>query len=289
VGPIDLRLEGVVRAPYYRHGITDLEDWRQQLLASPAPWTEIEGDRVIFSVHTEEARRLQDPVELMNFWDAVLDAMADLEGSPHERLRKERFTLDRQISAGALHSGYPIMGHLNHHGGLLDLEQIRLQGSWGPFHELGHNHQWNDWFLPGTTEATCNLWSVYIHEVILDLPTRQEGRLGPADRRQRRQNYLNNGADFQENWNVWVALDTYLQLQEGFGWELFSTVFTDYRRESDAAEGSAQDRIDEWVRRTSLHTQRNLGPFYQAWGFPVSDDVIAEIGRLPEWVDDPMN
>lgn len=288
LGLIDVSIENVVRAPYYRHGVTTVADWQQQLLDHPAPWAEIEGNRVIFSVSSAEARNLEDPVELMNFWDQVLDAMADLEGSPHERARKERFTLDRQISAGALHSGYPIMGHMNHHDGLLDLASIRTNGSWGPFHELGHNHQWNDWFLPGTTETTCNLWSVYIHEVVLNLPTRLEGRLSAANREQRRQEYLNSGPDFQANWNVWVALDTYLQLQEAFGWEFFTAVFTDYRRESAGAEGSPQDRIDEWVLRSSSYTQLNLGPFYQAWGLPVSEDVLQEVGRHQEWAENPM-
>jgi len=288
LGVIEVQITDVVRAPYYRHGVTSNADWQAQLRTHSAPWAEIEGDRVIFSVLTEEALRLTDPEALMTFWDQVLDAMADLEGSSHDRVRKERFTLDRQISVGALHSGYPVMGHLRHHQGLIDLEFIRTNGSWGPFHELGHNHQWRDWFLPGTTEATCNLWSVYIHETILNLPTRREGRLSPQTRLERRQGYLNGGADFAESWNVWVALDTYLQLQEGFGWELFSTLFTEYRNESDASEGSAQDRIDEWVLRSSRTTERNLIPFYDAWGFPISDAVRAEVNQLPEWAENPM-
>jgi hypothetical protein len=180
------------------------------------------------------------------------------------------------------------MGHLHHHQGLLDLDHIRTEGSWGPFHELGHNHQWRDWFLPGTTETTCNLWSVYIHETLLNLPTRTEGRLGPQMRNQRRQGYLDGGANFSESWNVWVALDTYLQLQEGFGWTLYSDLFTEYRSQSDASQGSAQDRIDEWITRTSNYTQRNLVPFYEAWGFPITPDVRNALQNLPEWQANPM-
>ena len=288
VGRIAVTIDQVVRAPHYQHGVTTAQEWLRQLRNYPAPWAEIEGNRVAFSVLTEEARQLEDPVALMTFWDEVLDAMADLEGTSHERVRKERFALDRQISGGALHSGYPMMGHLRHHQGLIDLEHIRTEGSWGPFHELGHNHQWRDWFLPGSTEASCNLWSVYIHENLLNLPTRTEGRLGPQMRRQRRQAYLNGGANFSESWNVWVALDTYLQLQEGFGWDLFTDVFTIYREESNASQGSEQDRIDEWITRTSNYTQRNLVPFYEAWGFPITPAVRTALQNLPEWQDNPM-
>jgi hypothetical protein len=282
------QISGAVMAPYFKFPETTLEEWGRQLQETAAPWAEIEGPHVIFTVLTDEARSIPDIIALVAFWEGTLAAMSDLEGAPHERVRKERFVLDRQISAGALHSGYPIMGHLNHHDGLLDLQSIRSSGSWGPFHELGHNHQWRDWFLPGTTEATCNLWSVYIHEQVLGLPTRTEGRLSVADRRQRRERYLNDGANFADDWNVWVALDTYLQLQEGFGWELFSSVFADYRRDSNAAAGSAQDRIDEWVQRTSDTTERNLIPFYRAWGFPISDSVVRSVERHPVWQEDPM-
>ena len=142
--------------------------------------------------------------------------------------------------------------------------------------------------MPGTTEATCNLWSVYIHENLLNLPTRREGRLGPQMRRQRRQRYLDAGANFSESWNVWVALDTYLQLQEGFGWELFSDLFPDYRRESEAGTGSAQDRIDEWITRTSRYAERNLVPFYEAWGFPITRAVRNALRNLPDWEENPM-
>jgi hypothetical protein len=288
VGEISVTVGGVILAPFYQHGVTRPEEWARQLDEHPAPWAEIQGEKFGFAVQTEEARAIPDIVALILFWDGVMDAYADLEGSGHERVRRERFTLDRQISAGALHSGYPVMGHLSHHRGLLDLEHIRQSGSWGPFHELGHNHQWRDWFLPGTTEATCNLWSVYIHSEVLGLPTLTEGRVGPDDRRQRRQAYLDGGPNFDADWSVWVALDTYLQLQEAFGWELFSTVFADYRRDSDAASGSAQDRIDEWVLRTSGYAQRNLIPFYRAWGFPISEDVVATVSTWPDWVEDPM-
>ena len=52
-----------------------------------------------------------DPITLMNTWDLLMDAAADLEGTSHARAREERFVADRQISAGWMHSGYPIMGY----------------------------------------------------------------------------------------------------------------------------------------------------------------------------------
>ena len=57
----------------------------------------------------------------------------------------ERFVVDRQISAGWMHSGYPVMAHLASSEEVLSLTSLQANGAWGPFHELGHNHQVDDW------------------------------------------------------------------------------------------------------------------------------------------------
>ena len=37
VGRIEVRLAQVVQAPYYRHGVTTAQEWREQLREHPAP------------------------------------------------------------------------------------------------------------------------------------------------------------------------------------------------------------------------------------------------------------
>jgi hypothetical protein len=51
---------------------------------------------------------------------------------------------------------------------------------------------------------------------------------------------------------------------------------------------SDQDRIDEWVIRTSLATKHDLTPFYAAWGWPMSGQVASEVVGLPPWTDHPL-
>ena len=59
---------------------------------------------------------------------------------------------------------------------VVDAEAIRRSGLWGPIHELGHNQQRGCWEFPShTTECTCNLWSVYVHEEVLGIP---RGKVG---------------------------------------------------------------------------------------------------------------
>ncbi len=69
-----------------------------------------------------------------------------------------------------MHSGYPIMMHSSIAAELVRPDDARTKGLWGEIHELGHNQQRSCWeFKPHTTEATCNLWSVYVHEEVLGL------------------------------------------------------------------------------------------------------------------------
>lgn len=112
-----------------------------------------------------------------------------------------------------MHAGYPIMCHLQSVQDLLSETGIRSRGLWGPIHELGHNQQQHGWeFPPNTTEATCNLWSVYVHETVLDIPRAQaHPALSCAEREKRIKVHLGKGAPLHD-WNVWTALETYLQV-----------------------------------------------------------------------------
>lgn len=74
---------------------------------------------------------------------------------------------------GWMHAGYPIMAFTAAAHELVNVDSMR-RGMWGPIHELGHNQQRRCWeFPPHTTEGTCNLWSVYVHEEVLGIDRAQ--------------------------------------------------------------------------------------------------------------------
>ena len=114
---------------------------------------------------------------------------------------------------GWMHAGYPIMCHLESVQELINEKLIRTKGLWGPVHELGRNQQRQEWeFPPHTTEATCNLWCVYVHETVLGIPRgRANIALWPPVREKRVRIYLGKGPNVK-NWNAWTALETYLQV-----------------------------------------------------------------------------
>ena len=284
LGSITVTVFGAYAAPHFRLGVDTDADWNSGgLKERAAPFAEFESPTLVITVPTSYARTVSEPTALMLFWEEMMNASATLEGYPTgapggwARARPERFVMDRQISLGWMHSGYPIMGHVT---GSEDL--LVTTSKWGPFHELGHNFQWSPWLLPGTTEASVNLWSVYLNEKLG--ATSAHSALSDAARATRLEEYLETGPDF-ELWSVWTALETYLQLKEAFGWGFYMRVFAGYRSNPQM---SYNNKIDEWAWRTAEVAGVDLSPFYLAWGFPLSDAVVAEMALMARWDADPM-
>ncbi|XP_074123751.1 TRPM8 channel-associated factor 2-like isoform X2 [Sminthopsis crassicaudata] len=288
LGPVSVTISGAVPAPYFKLGETSLEKWQNSIRHHPGPWGELATDNIILTVPSEYLQDLDNPEPLLHLWDDMMRAVARLASISFPFPRPERIVADVQISAGFMHSGYPIMCHKKSVEKLINEKRIRSNGLWGPIHELGHNQQRKVWeFPPHTTEATCNLWSVYVHEMVLGIHRSQaHPDLTPSKRETRIKEYLRKGAPLNE-WSVWTALETYLQLQEAFGWEPFTQIFTKYKTLSGVPNNNP-GKMNLWVKEFSHQVQRNLAPFFQSWGWPVQEEVAASLACLPEWQENPM-
>jgi len=283
-----LRINGCVEAPRYVLGTTSEESWRTKIRRHPAPWAELETAKVVLTVPSRVVRTLDSPEELMLFWDQVLDCCAELAQRPTTRERPERYVTDVQISAGYMHSGYPIMTHLDIAETLVSKSGLVTKahgGVWGLFHEMGHNHQSPDWTYSGTVEVTCNLFTLFVFDRACGIPPRSHDNLTLERRKRSIATYRAEGASF-EKWqrDPFLALIMYVQLQEAFGWETFQSVFAAYRilPAKERPRTDAEKR-DQWMVRFSRAVERDLGPFFTAWGVPTSKAARASIEHLPPW------
>ncbi|MFQ5505486.1 MAG: M60 family metallopeptidase, partial [Planctomycetota bacterium] len=184
-------------------------------------------------------------------------------------------------SAGFMHAGYPIMAHMRSAGRSVDLEQLEKQGSWGHFHELGHNAQQRAWTFAGTVEVTCNLFSLHAMEKIVGIA----GHGGVAKARARAAAYLARGGDF-ERWKrePFLALEMYRQLIEAFGWDSFTRVFREYDAlPKGERPRSDREKRDQWCLRFSKQVGRDLSPFFARWAVPLSPSVQEELAELEDW------
>ena len=288
LGTIDVTVEGAVRAPLFMLGKTDPAAWRDTIRAYPGPWAEVGSDKVIITLPSKNVRQLDDPTALMTFWNSVLDACADLSTRPRERSSPERYVTDRQISAGYMHSGYPIMTFLDAAPRFVDLQRLKTKGDWGMFHEMGHNHQSGDWTFNGTGEVTVNLFSLYVLETCCPgAPV--HGAVSPENIKKILHKQFIENASNPAKWKSgpFTALVMYIQLKDAFGWDAFKKVFAEYRAlpEDQRPHNDAEKR-DQWMVRMSRTVGRNLGPFFQAWGVTTSEKARASIADLPPWMPD---
>lgn len=294
VAPNDSNVEGQevivqtsVSAPYYKHGATPLNDWAL-LRSAPSPWAELEFDNIILTVPSRIVSDLERPDEVALLWNSIMKGIADLAAIPEKFARKERFVADVQISHGWMHAGYPIMMHSSIASELVKPGDARTKGLWGETHELGHNQQQASWeFPPHTTEATCNLWSVYVHEEKLGVNRAQaHSAMTKQSRDLTVDGYVKAGRNLS-NWNVWTALETYLQLQERFGWNAFKNVFSAYQTMSNVP-GDKAGKMNLYAETFSQKVGMNLTGFFKAWGWPIERGTEQNLSHLPLWSDHPM-
>ncbi|KAM4741993.1 TRPM8 channel-associated factor homolog isoform 1-T2 [Anableps anableps] len=284
---LEVVVQMAVPAPYYKSGVTTEAEW-SLLRMAPSPWAELEFDNIILTVPSEVVRMLEHPDELAVLWNDIMKAIADLAAKSHKFPRKERFVADVQISHGWMHAGYPIMAHKASAAALVNVKHVKTEGIWGAIHELGHNQQRGCWEFPShTTECTCNLWSVYVHETVFGIKREKaHSAMTLENRNKRAKDYIKEGRKLS-SWSVWVALETYMQLQEKFGWDAFKKVFAAYHKMSNFPKDN-KGKMNLYAETFSQTVGMNLTGFFKAWGWPIEQATEQKLSSLPAWTKHPM-
>ncbi len=288
VGGFTAKISGGVEAARFVLGETTPEQWEQIRQNARAPFGEVESASLVLIAPLGELKKLDNPTELLTFWNKIMAAQADLAGWPVVPASPERIAFDQQISAGYLHSGYPIMGPLSLAGPSLSTAHMEQSndfdgGRWGYYHELGHNHQSDDWTFRGTVEVTVNLFSLYSFDAVNGIPVEKNPR-GSAEFRKKLMGQINwKDPDFGKL-DAFQALVMYEQLQQAFGWDTFKVLFRNYRALPDSERPKTDlEKRDRWLVEFSRQTGKNLGPFFQAWGLETSPEARASVRNLTCW------
>jgi hypothetical protein len=237
----------------------------------------------------------------MAVWNQISDLESDLATIPKSRLRPERLLPDLQIFGedDIEHAGYPIMMYLSKAQTLLSRDEL-LRGRvgyslhnramWGLPHELGHQVQNPSWSFEGAVEPTANLFALYVMEKLCHIPV-ASSRFGSAEFRADEIARYNFAKPDFARWKQdrWLGTTTYVELQQAFGWEAFQSVFAEYLKLPESQQPKSDDeKRDVFLVRFSRQVQRNLGPFFQAWGIPTSESARASIADLPAWLPDEL-
>ena len=279
-GEARVRIEGAVAAPLFVLGQTTPDQWRQQLEQCRAPWGELQSDRIVLTVQTKHLGSIADPAALLRFWGRVIDTEAQLAGWSAQPAPPERIVVDRDISAGWMHSAYPVMAHLQTEHDLINLPVLQAKGDWGYFHELGHNHEGQAYTFGGDyVEVDVNLFSMYVmqqlvgremtaHPALAHMDRVLDARLGPAKKS-----------------DAWGNLSMYVETVQAFGWPALQRTIASYSAPGGSDGIKTRDqKMDQWVLRYSQATGRNLVAYYALFDVTCSNRTKAALQRLPSWM-----
>jgi len=288
LGKFEITIENCCKAPVYFLDKTTDDQWNV-LKDINVPWGEIVGHNIICTFPQKWLKDLKNPREVAQYWDKVVRYQDYMVGITREFIRPERIVLDTQISAGSMHSGYPIMGHtVPKHINMLKYEYLTTVGNWGPYHELGHNHQFTPWELPNHMEVSCN---IFAHLVSVKLANSDSNRT-VEKQKETSDNFLKMKKN-NTGWNEapdHIKLHFYLQLQQGFGWDKMREFFTWYTNAKESEfRSNTNEKINLFCLRYSLTVGYNLTQYFQAWKFNITQSTIDAIKHLPTWDDYHFN
>jgi len=292
----DFVIDHAIASPQFILGKTTKKEWQNQLKANKAPWGELAANNVILTLPDSVLQKVNDPEEVMKLWDLIIGGEMELAQINQPYYRAQRIVIDEHIGGGFMHSGYPVMVHHSPSKRMLSADVVanpsllmkpsKGGANWGFFHEIGHNLQNLDWVFGGTTEVSCNFFSLYMFDRLLGGRDEAHSAIENVNTQKSMKKYFADRPDY-EKWkkDAFLGLIMFRQLQEAFGWESFKAFFREYQKLANQEERrNDQQKRDLWVKTFSTVTHQNIAPFFEKWGIPISDTTKNNLNNFPVWM-----
>ncbi|WP_195574399.1 M60 family metallopeptidase [Paenibacillus sp. 1001270B_150601_E10] len=278
-------IQGGENIPYFVLGQHTKTDWTNMLSQYPnAPWVQLQSDHALITVSTASAKRyVTDPVALMQKHDQAItieenvSGTSDTETAPHQAPKYrhhmvEYFASDYYMYAWYYYTAY----HTDAINAILDLNAFSTNG-WGPWHEIGHQHQMDSWTWDGMGEVTVNIYSMNVQKAF-GLPSRleQDGIYEKAFA------YLNQSTrDYHQINDLFVKLTMLWQLQLAYGDQFYPALHRAYRElPSNQIPTTSAAKVQTFIYMTSKIAGQDLTPFFSKWGLPATQDTKNKINQL---------
>ncbi|MGN6553312.1 MAG: M60 family peptidase N-terminal accessory domain-containing protein [Verrucomicrobiota bacterium] len=164
-GIVNVGITNVVRSPFFSATSfhqTTLNEWLTVERTQPGKWADFESDKFMMQVPRSWIYNYTNAVNVMQDWDAAMDAVSDLMGLPQIRPKTVMYAqIDVLYRTTVNAPGYPMVndpynpntsenGNKNHY--LLTGPQ---NSAWTTLHELGHSQLFTK--FSGESESAVNL------------------------------------------------------------------------------------------------------------------------------------
>ncbi|HHL0971990.1 TPA: putative mucin/carbohydrate-binding domain-containing protein [Bacillus cereus] len=277
--------KGGTTNPLFILGKHTTKDWKRMLAENPDPYAiEMKGENSLLTMHPEtvaEHLKQEDPAALLKKHDEIINIEHKISGlskdgagvanqGKHSIHFVEDWYTDNYMYATYYRTAYS-KGNLE---SVLNLEELTNDG-WGPWHEVGHQHQQDTWLWDGLGEVTVNIYSLTVqttfgHKTRLE----QEGRYEAAFA------YLGK-PDAQEKMDVFEKLVMFWQLHLAYGDQFYPNLHQMYRLLHDTElPKSDEEKKQMFIYMTSKVAGQNLIPFFDKWGLIANDATRENIEKL---------
>ncbi|EJR45625.1 putative mucin/carbohydrate-binding domain-containing protein [Bacillus mycoides] len=277
--------KGGIPNPLFILGKHTTEDWKRMLKESPNSYAiEMKGENSLLTMHPEtvaEHLKQEDPAALLKKHDEIINIEHKISGlskdgvgvanqGKHSIHYVEDWYTDNYMYATYYRTAYS-KGNLE---SVLNLEELTADG-WGPWHEVGHQHQQDTWLWEGLGEVTVNIYSLAVqtafgHKTRLEQENRYEAAFA----------YLGK-PNAQEKMNEFEKLVMFWQLHLAYGDQFYPKLHQMYRVLHDTEmPKSDEEKKQMFIYMTSKVAGQNLIPFFDKWGIILNDDTREKIEKL---------
>lgn len=335
IAPVEFTITGACVSPDFILGTDTHDAWKAKVLASKVPWLELRSKRVVFLVprdkivsqFTNATEPLINIAEPLALWNTVFDqdyngwmGLSDNASDPLDRSPQGQWRghLDIQLTVGYGHSGSastPDFVGLNDaewFGSFTSATRLKTSvGTWGSYHEFGHNlQQPSVWSWSTLGETTNNLFSFKVANRI----GANYNTLHPAVTSGFPQAIAfataatttattvttgtkNFDSDVSMNDNStgpFKKMTPFVQLFEQYGYGAMTKLYTEARHAQRLANNDL-DKHDFTYEKLSEYAQLDLSAFFDAWGINISKQSVNKVSaKYPlmtkqVWTYNPLN
>lgn len=290
--PVEFTISGACVSPDFVLGEISDADWVAKVKASKVPWLEFRTKRVIFTMPKDKvmatfdsAEPITNPTAVMTKWDEVFEfdfngwmGLSDNASDIRDRSPQGawRGVLDIQLSAGYGHSGFPFVGlnDISWFKTFTSLNTVSTSiGTWGSYHEFGHNcQQGRVWSWSTLGETTNNLFNFKVANRIGADYTKLHNAVTSGF--PKAITYASSTAT--KNFDTDAAINDpfmrmtpFVQIFEKYGYGAMTHLYKQARY-AQRLSNNDQDMHDFVYENLSDYTQTDLIPFFEAWGIVVS-------------------
>ena len=100
-------------------------------------------------------------------------------------------------------------------------------------------------------------------------------------------NWVLKGKPFSQ-YRVWLALDSYIIILEKYGFDVWRNLNKYYYSLEEPISGPDEVKLDFFARVFCKVTETNVAPYFEWWGYVLTEETLSECQQLPDMDEDLM-